>query len=161
MVVLFVGVAGTLGAISSFVVLGDSSRDTTVAYLRAERVIEQLKAANFDEVFARFNDDAGDDPAGVSPGADFAVAGLDPRDDDADGIVGRILFPVGAGAPSLLREDLVDEAFGMPRDLNADGVVDAVDHSGDYVILPVRVRVEWRGRSGNRFIELETILVGR
>jgi hypothetical protein len=32
----------------------------------------------------------------------------------------------------------------MPRDLNGDGVVDALDHSVDRILLPVKVTVEWK-----------------
>jgi hypothetical protein len=64
----------------------------------------------------------------------------------------------GAGGALELREDVVDAGLGMPRDLNLDGVIDALDHSGDYRILPVRVLVEWTGMSGNRTHRLETVL---
>ena len=42
--------------------------------------------------------------------------------------------------------------------MNLDGMQNTA--TGDYLILPVRVRVEWRGRSGDRFIELQAILRG-
>ena len=77
---------------------------------------------------------------------------LGPQVGDADGLSGRIIFPVVAGFPGELREDLNDESF-VARDLNSDNVQDALDHSGDYDLLPVRVRIEWRAKSGNRFIE--------
>jgi hypothetical protein len=121
-------------------------------------VLEQMRGAEFRQVFARFNETNADDPGGVvSPGAGFAVAGLDAREGDPDGLVGRIQFPVPAGAPGSLREDLVDAQFGFPRDLNGNGI-DVQEHAADYEVLPVRVRVEWRGRSGNRLVELQTIL---
>ena len=47
------------------------------------------------------------------------------------------------GGPAVLREDWVDAAFGLPQDLNGDGVIDAADHSDDYLILPVVVRFLW------------------
>jgi hypothetical protein len=43
-------------------------------------------------------------------------------------------------------------------DLNADGTVDTADHASDYTLLPVRVRVDWRGPSGPQNYQLETIL---
>jgi hypothetical protein len=159
MVVLLIAVGGTLGVISSFVSLEASSRETTVAYLEAQRTIEQLQAQPFNEVFSRFNASAADDPgAGPVPTDAFDVVGLDPQQGDADGRVGRILFPVDPAVATALREDVQNTDLGMPRDLNADGLIDNVNHAGDYMTLPVRVRVEWRGRSGNRFIELHTVL---
>lgn len=162
MVVLLIAILGTLGSISSFAVLGDSSRETNLAYLEAQRAIERMQAGVFREVFVRFNDTAADDPAGgVSPGSGFAVDGLDPREDDPDGLPGRIVFPTPDGQPGWLAENLVDPDLGLPRDLSADDVVDANNHANDYAVLPVRVRVEWRGRSGNRFVELQTYLRSR
>ncbi len=158
MVVLLFAVGGTLGSLSSFVVLGDSARETTVATQAAKDMLEQLRTETFGEVFARYNDSAADDPGGVSPGADFAVLGLDPRRDDADGLCGEILFPVDDAAPTVLREDLDANEFGLPRDLDGDQVTDANDRSGDYQLLPVVVRIRWRGASGNRQLQLATVL---
>lgn len=162
MVVLIVAAAGTLGSISSSVALGDSTRDTTVAYAAAQQALEQLQAARFRDIFALFNADPADDPggAGSAPGANFQVTGLNAQNGDGDGLAGRIIFPPSAAGPGVLREDAVDADFGFPRDINADGAVDALDHSGDYVVLPVRVRIEWRGPTGNRAVELQTILNG-
>jgi hypothetical protein len=158
MVVLLVAIGGTLGTISSHLVLGASARETSLAYLEAQRLVEQLRAEDFALVFARYNESAADDPAGiVAPGPDFAVAGLAPRESDADGRVGRISFPVEAAEPVRLREDILFN--GRALDLNADGALAADDRASDYMLLPVRVRVEWKGRSGNRFVELQTVLI--
>jgi len=156
MMVMLVAVGGTLGTISGHLMLGDSARETALAYQEAQRVVETMKAENFGEVFARYNDPTGDDPDASSAGAHFEVPGLTPWKTDADGRVGRILFPVDTGAPGVLREDI--EFNGRSLDLDADGSSDAQDHSDDYAVLPVRIRVEWKGRSGNRFVELQTLL---
>ena len=52
-----------------------------------------------------------------------------------------------------------DASLGMPRDLNGDGVIDSEDHAGDYVLLPVKVRVNWRGITGDRSFEVCTVLL--
>ena len=57
-----------------------------------------------------------------------------------------------------LREDVVDERTGMPRDLNGNNVIDTANHSSDYLILPVRVKIEWKGSSGARRFEIDTQL---
>ena len=118
----------------------------------------------FREVFACYNADPGDD-LGLTiaaRGPNFTVVGLDVQTGDPDGFCGRVLFPsVAPGGAEELREDFVDAGLNMPRDLNGDGMVDALDHGDDYVLLPVRVRVEWRGISGPRQIELETMLSAR
>jgi len=139
--------------------LSDTNRETVLAAQAAESMLEQLKGATFSEVFARFNATKDDDPAaGVSPGISFAVNGLSARAEDADGMVGRLEFP-GDGLE--LREDGKDAELGLPRDMNRDGDLDGADHAKDYVILPVRVVLEWHGISGNRAIELVSVLVQR
>lgn len=162
-VILAVAVGSTLGAISSFAGLEHANRETAVALTAARRTLEALQAEAFGDVFALYNADASDDPlgAGTGPGPGFAVEGLDVQAADADGLVGEILFPTPVGAPGSLREDLVDADFGMPRDLTADGLADAAEHADDHVVLPVRVRVAWHGASGNRFLELQTLLAAR
>jgi len=157
MVVLLVAVTGTMATISSVGVLTDSSHQSAVAFAGAQRTLEELQGVTFSEIFARYNSDPSDD-VGMSPGPNFTVDGLDPQKSDADGAVGEILFPVTDAAPTALFEDLDDSTFGLPLDLNGDGTIDGLDHSGDYQLLPVRVRVEWRDRSGNHFVELATIL---
>lgn len=133
-------------------ILSRNTRETSRALEAAQGTLERLKGEEFDLVFARFNATVADD-AGTSPGNDFAVAGLDARPGDADGFVGEILFP-GDGVN--LDETVIDRDLGMPRDLNGDD--DALDTGTDYAILPVRVRVQWRGPAGDRSIELCTTL---
>lgn len=136
--------------------LNHTNRETVLAVQAAESMIEELKSTPFAEVFARYNDTVADDPAtGVSPGIAFAVAGLAARADDADGMVGTIAFP---GDGVVLREDVADAELGLPRDLDRDGAIDDQDKAASYRILPVRVRLEWRGANGNRALELVTVL---
>lgn len=149
------------GAITSTLVISTSlthiNRETTLAVEAAQSAVESLRAVAFDEAFARYNASPGDDPAaGASPGWTFDVPGLAPRPGDPDGRVGNILFP---GDGFVLREDVDDRDLGMPRDLDGDGAIDALDHSGDYQVLPVRVRIEWTGEQGARSFELYTVLV--
>lgn len=163
MLVLVIAVLGTMGSITSSAILGEATMETSQAYRAAENLIERLVGMPLSQVFQRYNDDPTDDLSGVGldPGANFAVVGLDPLDGDADGFPGRVFLPAAAASPGDLREDLVDADLGMPRDLNADGVIDTANHSDDYLILPVRIRVEWKGRGGPRFVEMETVLGAR
>ncbi len=161
--VLVVAIVGLVSAITSSAMLGESSTETTIANQGAQQALERILGSSFSDAFTLFNLDPNDDPGGVgtAPGANFVVAGLDVQAGDADGMVGIVEFPVTGGPPGVLREDLADPGFGMPRDLSGDGVVDAANHAADYIQLPVRVRVEWTGLSGERAIELETILCER
>ena len=127
--------------------------EMTLAAEAARGAMERMRSVPCSALFATYNSLSGDDPggAGLAPGENFQVPGLDPRATDADGCVGRIFLPVIAGA---LREDVVDTGLGMPRDLNGDSVVDAADHAGDYVLIPVHVRLEWKGVAGDSSFDL-------
>ena len=136
------------------------TRESAVATDAARQVMESLKGEGFATLFAANNSVVGDDPAGVTLRlAAFDVPGLNPRQGDADGLCGEILLPerVALGV-SQLREDVEDFALTMPRDLNGDGLIDGDDHSGDYRILPVLVRVDWQGVAGEGRVQFKTIL---
>ncbi|TDJ68566.1 MAG: prepilin-type N-terminal cleavage/methylation domain-containing protein [Planctomycetota bacterium] len=133
------------------------NRESAIAMNAGIGALETLRGAPFDEVFRRFNKDPADDPDGpdTAPGDSFAVPYLDVTAGDIDGMVGRIVFPSVADD---LREDVADARLGMPRDLNGDGTLDALDHTDDYQILPVLVRLEWTGSSGPRTMNLYAAL---
>ena len=79
---------------------------------------------------------------------------------DPDGFVGDIVFPeVTLGGVTSLSERVVDARWGMPRDLNGDGVITGGAIPSAYMILPVRVRIQWRGVGGNRSIELDHVFI--
>jgi hypothetical protein len=160
-VVLTVAVCGLSGSVVSAVALNRVNHETALAEAAVRGAMEQVTGAPFAEAFARFNTDPTDDPAGpgTAPGGTFAVAGL--RGDGA-ALPGRIVFPtVDAGGGPELRENVEDAALGMPRDLNGDGNIDALDHAGNYRLLPVRVSVTWRGVSGLRNLTIESLLCAR
>jgi prepilin-type N-terminal cleavage/methylation domain-containing protein len=141
------------------------NRESALATDALRQTVEVLQGVeDFGSVFRLYNDDPGDDPGpGPAPGAGFAVAGLEPVEGDPDGQVGEIVFPsVDTGAGLELREGLDLPEFGMPRDLNGDG--DAQDVLGpydEYRLLPVLVRLRWRGASGERTAEIRTLLADR
>ena len=158
--VMVVGVLATVGTMRATSALGVSTRETTLAYQAARAKVEELKAQPFEFVLVRHNEDAADDPPGLaSPGVGFDVPGLDPVAGDADGLVGRLLFPENAGGE--LREDANQPEFGLPADLDGDDVIGALDVTGTHILLPVRVRIEWTGQTGDRFMEFSTVLFRR
>ena len=156
--IVVVAVGSVSSSLTSGFSLNRSNRERSRAAEHADRIIEGLLATDFEEVFARYNATAADDPVdGVSPGATFDVPGLTPQNGDADGIVGEIDFP-GDGVS--LREDTVDRGLGMPRDLNGDGD-ELDDAAADYLVLPVRLRVAWQSTGGPQQIELVTTVARR
>ena len=56
------------------------------------------------------------------------------------------------GTP-VLREDLSLSTFGMPADLNGDGVIDDQSHNDDYLAIPIRVSIRF-SHSDGKFEEL-------
>ena len=139
-----------------------SNRETTLAVAAARNTLETLRSEDFAELFALYNGEPSDDPSGpgTAPGNRFPVVGLDPVEDAPDGLQGEIVFPTRVGEEGRieLREDVELRDLGLPRDLSGDNVVDGEDHAGDYFILPVRVRVRWKGASGVREYQLASQL---
>ena len=149
------------GAIITNLVVGmslrESTREISIAIEGAQTTAEILRGEDFATLFARYNSNPNDDPNGVgtAPGSGFAVPGLTATPDDVDGLAGEILFP---GDGTSLFESVNDAASGMPRDLNADGVIDLLDHALDYTNLPIRIQISWRGKTGTHSIEILTSL---
>jgi len=165
MFVLLVALGVLSRSIGTAMTLTDVNRETLLAADAAREMLEVLQGDDdFPSLFARFNSDPDDDPgiAGSAPGNGFAVAGLDPADDDPDGLVGEILLPETPGPTGIeLHEDLDDEHLGMPRDLDASGDVDGANHEEDYELLPVLLRLRWKGATGVRVLELQTLVAER
>ena len=169
LVVVMVIVAVAMSIYSGLTVVAGSSRainrENAIAAEAVRVVIESMRNEQYRLVFALFNADPDDDPAGAGtgPGHRFAVEGLIPVPTSLDGLVGEVSFPAlsfdDAASPGWqLRESFVDERLGMPRDLSGDSMIDTDDHSDDYILLPVRVRIEWDGTVGPRSIEAYTML---
>jgi type II secretory pathway pseudopilin PulG len=56
---------------------------------------------------------------------------------------------IDPSGPEFLREDVTAAAFGLPSDLNGDGVVDGAARDADYAVLPVVVFMRWNDLNGN------------
>lgn len=160
-VVLVIAIGGLTGSILAGVKLSRSNEEQARAEAALRSAMARIQGTSFRDVFASYNADPLDDPGGLAPGAGFAVDGLDAVEGDPDGLPGEVIFPsLSIAGEEQLREDFQDPAFNMPRDLSGDGVVDALDHADDYRVLPVRVRVRWRGASGQCSLERSLLLVG-
>jgi len=148
------------------VVFADANPEPRQEYLlvqeAARNAILEMQQAEFSSVYALYNEDPFDDPAGIetAPGHRIHVPGLQPAPDGRDGPVGLVIFPtaydVDAGLE--LREDVLNPDLGMPRDLNGDSRIDERNHAKDYSLLPVTVRFEWWGQAGHSFLETRVLL---
>lgn len=141
----------------------EATRESSIAAFAARDVIENLRAEPIGNVYALYNSDPADDPGGpgTAVGSRFPVPELKPVPGMPDGMIGEVQLPTMEVAPGVweVREDLVRPDLGMPRDLNGDSIIDSVDHADDYVQLPVRVRLDWKGRYGLRSLKMDTLLV--
>ena len=143
--VLVIGLLGFMRVVMMSVGSSSANREADLATQAAKDMIEQIQAANFATLHTTY----GVAPGGAAPGNAFQVPGLNPDPNDPDGMVGEIILPVQTvGGVVQVREDLQLPEIGLPRDLNGDGVTDALDHSADKLIMPVLVRLRWRGARG-------------
>lgn len=166
MSVLVVAILTLSKSLGSSMKLTEVNRETALATDGAQEALERLQGVeDFTTVFALFNDDPSDDPGGVpgsAPGSGFAVQGLTPVPGDPDGLVGELAFPTFAGPAGLeLHEDIAEPSLGMPRDLDGSGGIDGQNHEQDYRLLPVAVRLRWAGSSGERTLEVRTLIADR
>jgi prepilin-type N-terminal cleavage/methylation domain-containing protein len=141
-------------------------RESALAADAARTALERMLDTPFRDRYALYNTDPADDPGGpgTAPGGRFTVPGLPTVPGTPGGMAGSVRFPeVNVGTPLAplwqLREDLVDARLSMPRDLDSDFRVDALDHSADYTRLPVEVQVEWQGRAGRQVYSLVSLMV--
>lgn len=134
-----------------------SKEERSIAVDAAMNQLELMRSIPFEQVFATYNRAPEDDPAGhgTAPGSTFAVEGLDGTDSSLNGHAGVVILP---GDGPVLREDVAIPGLTMPRDLNGDIRVDNQDHSGDFILLPVTVRVRWSGHAGVRQFQMSTLM---
>jgi hypothetical protein len=163
MAVTFVAVSIFSGTLLATVRQRNINHETAIAAQAMRAVIERMRNEDFRQIFALYNADPEDDPLGpgTGPGNRFAVGNLTPVEGAPDPRVGEIRMPVvpaEVGTALEVREDFVHPQLGLPRDLNGDEVVDDLDHSEDYRVLPVELSVEWQGQSGRRVLESHTVL---
>lgn len=166
-VVLVIGMLALITSITASLRLVETNRETALAHQAARSLAERMQNLTFSQIFATYNASTADDPggAGTAPGAAFDVPGLRVPIGRGHGHaaaiarVGSVQFPTLATGQ--LSEDRVDADLGMPRDLNGDGVVTAGAMPGNYLVLPVRIRIQWQGAGGFRSVVLHSLLINR
>jgi len=162
------------------------NRENATAAEAARVVLEEMRNERFRELFYLYNQDPADDPGGpgTAPGHLRAIRELELLNGSATGFQLEIVMPAfPPNTPSkligtkweyvevlepgvvppvetnwTLREDYSDDDLGLPRDLNGDSILDSEDHSKDYILLPVTIRVEWQGMHGPRTYEVDCML---
>ncbi len=138
MLLMTVAVGGLAGSVAFGLKLHRTNQESAVAEQGARAILAQLRETDFDGIFAQY-----------AAAPDIEIEGLNPRPDDPDGMVAKLLFPVDEANPLKLAENADLPALGCPRDLDGDGDTDSVGTTDNYIILPVTLRVEWRGTGGD------------
>lgn len=158
--VVAISLLATLGSIGTSMRVTRTVNEREVAQRAATAALQEMAATDFALLLATYDGNAANDPdgAGTAPGDSFAVADLSPPDGVLASAMGRVTLPLVGGQ---VREDVVIAALGMPRDLNGDGAVDALDHSADYKVLPVLVEVSWKGVDGDASIAMPRVFAAR
>jgi prepilin-type N-terminal cleavage/methylation domain-containing protein len=161
--VIAVALLALMSTVTTSSSLQHEAHELTQAMNAARSVVEQMKTSGtFAEIFRRYNSTALDDTGlqGIIPGNLFDVTGFRPSPTDPDQRVGLVVFPSDPTNPSVLLENSAIAKKWLPNgiDLNLDGVIDGMDHSGDYQLLPVIIVIEWYGIGGRHQVELPTII---
>lgn len=177
---LLVIAIATLGSVSwtlSGMSLETANREEGEAHDALRQLCEELHALPFDEVFARCNTDATDDPdgPGTARGAVFTIEPtrvtgfLDRLAVPRDGAPRRRLLPlrVELEFPVNGMGEIVESAQGAGWsdrvwDLDGDGEIGTTPILvGSYRLLPVRIRILWTGSGGTRELEHVRLLSRR
>jgi hypothetical protein len=158
---VMIGLSAFLRSIVGSLHLARNNRNTAIAAEATRGMVERLRSEDPSLVFAMYNGDVTDDPVGGAPGRHFAVEGLRTIESDADGFVGEILFPTPTPDSGRLVENPGTDFPDLPRDMNLDGDATDVDVSADYQLLPVILRLQWRGAQGDMTYEVSTLIGAR
>jgi len=145
--ILMIGALAFLQLFAAATELNGANREGAVAREEARRALTRLAAFEPREaLFAFHNDDPLDDPVGSPLDgftlSGFEVEGLSPRADDADGLVGRVIFPIDP-ITGAIHPDFQSSDFSVAPALIGAGVSEEV--SAAYgTLLPIAVRLEWQ-----------------
>jgi hypothetical protein len=164
--VVVVVVLGHAASVAHSHTVAMAAQERGVAVHTAQRLVERLRAdTDFAGLYARLaarTAESAGDTLLVRLGPDRALtmhaASVYYGDFVPPASLGTVRLlvqvPVGSvgGAPAL-REDLVAPRYGLPADLNGDGLVNGTSRDADYLALPVVVRVRWQ-RAGQDLEEV-------
>lgn len=157
MTLFCVGSLSVAGSMGYSLKLDRVNRETATATNAAQRILEDMRALGPEDAFRTYNDSPADDLEGygTAVGNTFQVANLPPPTGNAAGATGTVLLPCLDG---MVREDANIVGLGTVGDLDGNGKIDKADHLLDMKILPIAIRVAWRGATGDRELLLHTVL---
>ena len=158
MALLVVGLGVLIGSTFSAMKLDQVNASTALASQALRGLCEEMQAMPIEEVLDSYV--VADDEDERTKAQKLARLTLrDPSLADRTGRepIARARFPLDADGRTL-REDLELPEFGLPRDLDGDGAIDAGDKRGLFRILPVVLELDWEGPSGPQHLRVSTVL---
>jgi len=147
MAMIAVALMALMSSVVSSMTLIEINRQEAIALSAARTKISEIEAYDFDNVFADYKSGAK---------STFSIAGISNPPTQQ---VGRVVFPTNGSAN--LDETLSDASFSglnFPRDLNLDGDSSDTNVNASFVILPIKVRIQWESVQGLRTIEYKFII---
>jgi Tfp pilus assembly protein PilV len=149
LMILVLCIIGLLSVIAHTTRQNQVDRENLIALKAAESKIEEMRQFKVEEIYSRYNANAGDDAlyAGLHPGPTFRFS-VSATDDGQ----GTLSFP---GDGTNLIEDPLDPD-PIARDLNLNGIPGDLA-TANYVVLPVTVSLTWNGIRGPRTLTYRTM----
>ena len=149
--ILSIALAGLLSSLITFYRMHTDTKERTIAMQALRKKIEELEYESstvngFKGILAKY-----------IANADFDVEGLKAAKDDPDKKPGKVFFPLNA--EKQLMETSTFTEFGMPRDLNGDGIADS-NVTTNYTLLPLTVRIEWESNI-KKSLEIPILLTNK
>jgi hypothetical protein len=155
--ILVISILGLVASAFSGRHLSRSVEERGVAFATLGRFVERIRAdADWAGLYARLrplSQESAADATLASLAIDTALptqaAGAYYADFNVPSTLGTVSFlvqvPVAVvgGAPAL-REDEVAPRYGLPYDLNGDGLIDGDPRDADYRSLPIVARIRWQ-----------------
>lgn len=147
--ILAIAVGALVGSTFSAMRLEQVNESKAAASQELRSLLENMQSVNFASIYAAYNESPTDDP--------------DPKYDYKDELDLSSRLPKGlcGDSPVVQVEFPGDDKGGLYEDtvdLNGDGQFDKADHSGDYTILPVTLKLEWASPSGPQTLQLATLI---
>jgi prepilin-type N-terminal cleavage/methylation domain-containing protein len=161
-VVLVLAILGHAASVITAHSMNRTTEDTAIAAQTLGRFVERLRAdpdwaglyARLRALSAESASDAGLSNLGADPALACYAATSYYADFTVPSALGSATFLVqvpslAVSGTSALRESAVAPRYGLPYDLNGDGVVDSASRDADYVKLPMVARIRWKRATGD------------
>ncbi|MEK7482787.1 MAG: hypothetical protein AABZ60_00490 [Planctomycetota bacterium] len=157
--ILTIAIFGLISLILSTMILNRDAQETALANNAIRTKLEEIKGVEWETIYALFH------------GRGFSVEGLNPISPETNVLFVQFYINeegVHNGNPlittdltPILRQNLGfpnPPVLGQGLDLNGDNIISTGNVSSSYLLLPTQIQARWKGLSGERVINLYSIL---